>query len=103
MITISQMQKYRVDQSGAGGVPMAVPVNCRQNESPNWKMLFSITISRAINKAEGLMPVNSTILRPRGVWSRKFSISGKACLRCMLVYMLFASHVKRNVSLSQRC
>ena len=76
----------------AGGVPIAVPVSCNHEVSPNLKILLRIRISRPqIVASMVLMPWQSELVL------RKFEISESACSVSMFVYIDTASAVKKEV------
>ena len=43
MIGFSWIAKVKLEYANAGGVPIAIPINCSKNISPNMKTLFPIT------------------------------------------------------------
>lgn len=69
---------------------MAAPVFWSQNVSPNWKILFCITMARASDRA---------LVGMSAKWDSrcimKVAISWRAAGVRMLVYMLVASAMKR--------
>ena len=70
-------------QITAHGVFVSVPINCKNQESPNSKMLDSITSeTSSTGKSSDIMKVSLV---------KKFLIISSACLVSMLIYIEIAS------------
>ena len=87
-ILFSWIAKNKFAYVGAGGVPMAVPVNCSQNVSPNWNTLFRIMIDSAWMRASAGRCLNWSLR-----WWIWFAILMRALPVLMLVYIEVAPAV----------